>query len=266
MGNCAPQFHELHHPEYSQFENQVFYPSPYDHLPQKSSLEDTPKEFMERIGQFTIQVPQPESSMEDTLKAFMHLTCQSFSDVKNATMANTSAIESLEGQLDCLVAELKKMEEEELQSQLMVERHYMIDKDDSSNPHHEHVQATTTLGSEEIVEEIVNEPSLEDPLEESFAHLEFDLDLDMIHEQAETLLDSTPEVRLENGEATEISFPNISSLAIEEEVKDEHLLSFEHLEQIELPSTPNLSNDKEVSTEGPSFINIFLETLHKPQG
>jgi len=142
----------------------------------------------------------------------------------------------------------------------------MIDEDDSSNPHHEHVQATTTLGSEEIVEEIVNEPSLEDPLEESFAHLEFDLDLDMIHEQAETLLDSTPEVRLENGEATEISFPNISSLATEEEVKDEHLLSFEHLEQIELPSTPNLSNDKEVSTEGPSFINIFLETLHKPQG
>jgi hypothetical protein len=86
------------------------------------------------------------------------------------------------------------MEEEELQSQLMAESHYMIDEDDSSNLHHEHVQATTTLGSEEAVEEIVNESSLEDPLEESFAQFEFDLDLERIPEQAEALLDSTPEI------------------------------------------------------------------------
>jgi hypothetical protein len=33
MGNCAPQFYELHHPEYPQFENQVFHPSSYDLLP-----------------------------------------------------------------------------------------------------------------------------------------------------------------------------------------------------------------------------------------
>jgi len=88
----------------------------------------------------------------------------------------------LEGQLDRLVDELNRMEEEELHSQLIAERHYMINDDDSSNHHHEHLQATTTLGSEEVVEEIVNEPSLEDPLEKSFAHLEFDMDLDMIHE------------------------------------------------------------------------------------
>jgi hypothetical protein len=36
-----------------------------------------------------------------------------------------------------------------------------------------------------------SEPSIEDPLEECFAQFEFDLDLDMIHEQAEVLLDST---------------------------------------------------------------------------
>jgi hypothetical protein len=227
--NCVPQFHELHHPEYSQFGNQVLHPSSYDPLPQKSLLEDTLKEFMEITGQSTIQVRQPESSLEDTLKAFMHLTGQFFSNVKNATMANTLAIESLEGQLDRLVAELNRMEEEELQSQLMVERHYMIDDDDFNNPHHKHVQATTTLGSEEVVEEIVNEPSSQDPLEESFAHLEFDLDLDMIHEQAEALLDSTPEIRPENGETTKISFPNTSSSAAVEEEKDEHLESFEHL-------------------------------------
>jgi hypothetical protein len=146
----------------------------------------------------------------------------------------------------------------------MVERHNMIDEDDSSNPHHEHVQATTILGSEEVVEEIVNGPSLEDSLEESFAYLEFDLDLDMIHEQAEALLDSTPEIRPDNGETAEISFPNTSSSAAEEEEKDEHLESFEHLEQIESPPIPNFPNGKEVSTEAHSFITIPLETLHEP--
>jgi hypothetical protein len=126
-----------------------------------------------------------QSSLEDTLKAFMQIIGQ--------------AIERLVGQFDRLVTELNRMEKEEFQSQLMVERYYMIDENESSNPHHEHAHATTTISSEEVVEEIVNEPSLEDPLEESFAHLEFDLDLDMIHEQAEALLDSTPENDLTMG-------------------------------------------------------------------
>jgi hypothetical protein len=41
----------------------------------------------------------------------------------------------------------------------------------------------------------------------------------MIPKQAEALLDSTPEIRLENGETTEISFSNTSSSAAEEEEK-----------------------------------------------
>jgi hypothetical protein len=264
MRNCAPQFHELHHTEYPQFETQVLHPSPYDHFPQQSSLEDTLKEFMERTGQSTIQVPQPESSLEDTLKAFMHLIGQSISDVKNATMANTPAIESLEGQLDRLVAKLNKMEGEELQSQLMAERHYMIDEDDSSNPHHEHVQAITIHGSEKVVDEIVNEPSLEDPLEECFAQFKFDLDLYRIPVQSEALLDSTPKIRPKHGETIEISFSNTTSSAAEEEKKEEHLKSVEHLEQIKPPSTPNLFNDKDVSIEAHSFITISLETLYEP--
>jgi hypothetical protein len=176
MRNCAPQFQELHHPEYLQFENQVLNPSSYDPLPQKS-LEDTLKEFMEITGQSTIQVLQPESSLEDTLKEFMETTSQTIQELKNvtmvdssaireiedATMANTSAIQRLEGQLNHLVAELNRMEEEELQDQLMANGHYMIDEDDSNNLHYEHVQATTTLGSEVVFEKIVNEPSLEDP-------------------------------------------------------------------------------------------------------
>jgi uncharacterized coiled-coil protein SlyX len=160
MRNYAPQYHELHHLEYSQFENQVFHPSPYDSLPQISSLEDTLKECMERlgqstiqvsqpelsledtlnecmerIGQSTIQVPQQESSLEDTFKAFIHLNSQTTQELKNitmidslaiqeindATMANTSAIERLKGQLDRLVVKFNGMDEDELQSQLMAD-------------------------------------------------------------------------------------------------------------------------------------------------
>jgi hypothetical protein len=107
----------------------------------------------------------------------------------------------------------------------------MIDEDCPSDPHHEYVQATTTFESEEVVEEIFYKPSLEDPLEESFAQFEFDLDLDMVHEQAKALLDPTPEMRTENGEE-------------------------ENEEQIEPPPILNWSNDTEVSTETHSFIII----------
>jgi hypothetical protein len=48
-------------------------------------------------------------------------------------------------------AEVIRIEEEELQGQVMVEGHYMIDDDDLTNLHHEHVQATATFESEEIV-------------------------------------------------------------------------------------------------------------------
>ena len=71
----------------------------------------------------------------------------------------------MEGQIDHLVAEFNRIEEEELlQSQKMAIGQYMIDEDDTSNSDHEHVQATTTLGNEEIVDDIVKEHSLEDPL------------------------------------------------------------------------------------------------------
>jgi hypothetical protein len=87
---------------------------------------------------------------------------------------------------------------------------------------------------------IFREPSLEDPLEESFAQFEFDLDLDMIYEQAKALLDPTPKMWTENGEE-------------------------ENQEQIEPPPISNWSNDKEVSTEAHFFITIPLETQHEPQ-
>ena len=83
------------------------------------------------------------------------------------------------------------------------------------------------------------EPSLNDPLEESFAQFEFDLDLDMVYEQAKALLDPTSEMRIGNGEE-------------------------ENEEQIEPSPISNWSNDKEVNTEAHSFVTIPLETYHKP--
>jgi hypothetical protein len=56
------------------------------------------------------------------------------------------------------------------------------------------------------------------PFEESDAQIEFNLDL--VPEKEEALLDSTLETRPENGETTEISFPNTSSSAAEFEEKE----------------------------------------------
>ena len=77
-------------------------------------------------------------------------------------------------------------EEEELQSQEMARGQYMIDEDASNNSYHEHVQAATTPGNEEIDKEIFCEPSLEDPLEERFNQFGGDLDLDKLLYHVET--------------------------------------------------------------------------------
>jgi hypothetical protein len=97
----------------------------------------------------------------------------------------------------------------------------MIDEDGLINSYHEHVQATT-FGCLEVVKETVNEPSLEDPLEACLAQFGDDLDLDKLLEQADSILDPTPEVQTENWETTKISFPNSSSLATEPFIVDNH--------------------------------------------
>jgi hypothetical protein len=62
----------------------------------------------------------------------------------------------------------------------------MTDEDDIINPHHDHVQATTTRGSEEIVDETISKLSLEDPEVECFTQDEGDLNLDKLLYHAET--------------------------------------------------------------------------------
>ena len=142
----------------------------------------------------------------------------------------------------------------------------MNDEDGPNNSYHEHVQATT-FGSEEVVKEIVNEPSLEDPLEACLAQFGDDLDLDKLLKHADAILDPTPKVQTENGETTKISFPNSFSLAVEPFIVDnyEEEEKEEQVEHIEPPTTPSLSNDKEMSTEAHSFITCPLETFHEPQ-
>jgi uncharacterized coiled-coil protein SlyX len=198
MGNYAPQFQELHHSEYPQFDDQSSHPSSRNY-PTSSS----------------------QSTLEDSLKAFMQFTSQTINEMKNATLENTRAIARIKGQLEYLAAEVTRIKEEELQGQVMAEGHYMIDEDDSNNLHHEHVQAAATIGSEVVFKETVNEPSLKFPLGESCDQFEFDLDL--VPEQDEALLDSPPEIRPENEETTKISFPNTSSSAAGEEEKGECL-------------------------------------------
>jgi hypothetical protein len=89
----------------------------------------------------------------------MQSTDKSMQEMKNATMSNSrdtqelnQAMSKLEGQVGHLVVELNRIEEEKLHSQLMTERLYMIDGDDSENSYHEHAQVTTTLESEEVVD------------------------------------------------------------------------------------------------------------------
>ena len=149
---------------------------------------------------------------------------------------------------------------------------YMIVEDASSNSYHEHVQATTTPGNEEIVEEIFCEPSLEDPLEEHFDQFGGGLDLEGFLGQAkifneQSLEYPTLEVQTEKGETTKISFPNSYSLPAKPFILDNHEEEEkeEQVEKIEPPQNSNLSNEKEVSTEAHSLVTIPLETQHEPQ-
>jgi hypothetical protein len=95
--------------------------------------------------------------LEDTLKVFIELTGRAISDMKNATMENTQMIARIEGQMEYLVAEVTRIEEEELQNQLMAQGHYMIDEDDASHSDHEHTPVITILESEETVDSIGGE-------------------------------------------------------------------------------------------------------------
>jgi hypothetical protein len=107
------------------------------------------------------------------MKALMQSTDKFMQRIDQAVQSNTRDIQELkgsvariEGQISHLVTELNRIEEEELQSQLMIERHYMSDEDDSEIFYHEHTQVTTTLDEDVIVdnneEQVENIEQIED--------------------------------------------------------------------------------------------------------
>jgi hypothetical protein len=149
--NYAPQVDELHHLDYPQFDNQFSSHPSYDYPLEQSSLEETLKEFMKLIGQPTIPASH-ELSLEETLEEFRKTVNQPCQEIIYAIVANTKAVARLEGQFGHLITEFNRIEEDELQSQEMAIGQYMIDEDCPSDPHHEHVQATTTLVSEETTD------------------------------------------------------------------------------------------------------------------
>jgi hypothetical protein len=119
LENFAPQVDELHFPEYPQFDNHFSSHSSYDYPPEKSSLEDTLKEFMELVGQLTISASH-EPSLEDILETFRKTINQPCQKIIDATMTNTEEVARLEGQFGHLVVEFNLVEEEEFQSHEMV--------------------------------------------------------------------------------------------------------------------------------------------------
>jgi outer membrane biosynthesis protein TonB len=176
------------------------------------------------------------------LKSVTMSNNQAMQELKTASISDNENIQNLakiEGHIDYLVVEFNRMEEEELQSQLMAEGHYMIDEDDASHSCHEHVPDTTILESKEIVdnnEEEEKEEQIVDNIEEQE---EKDEQIQHIEEQEEK------EEQIEHRDQIEQ----------EEQV--------EHKEKIEPPADTSLSNEKEVSTEAYSFIIAPLETHHE---
>jgi len=90
-----------------------------------------------------------QSTLEDTLKAFMQLTSQSINAVKNATMVNTQAISKIETQIGQIASLLGEREKGKLPSQPVPNPKLQVHGGSSSNAVHgqEHVQAVVTLSS-----------------------------------------------------------------------------------------------------------------------
>jgi hypothetical protein len=83
----------------------------------------------------------PQSTLEDTLKAFIQLTGQSINDVKNATMVNTQAIAKMETQIGQIASHLGEREKGKLPSQPVPNPKLQFHEGSSSNAVHgqEHV-------------------------------------------------------------------------------------------------------------------------------
>jgi hypothetical protein len=254
-GNYTPQVDELHHPEYPQFDNHVSSHSSYDYPPEKSSLEDTLKEFMELVGQSTIPASH-EPSLEDTLETFRKTINQPCHGVIDATVANTEAIVRLEGQFGHLVAEFNKMEEEEFQGNEMAHlpQKSLVQHFPTAHVDDFEGRANQLMAARDAHTQLSHTHTLHQSCEYCYhpSH-QFD-DCPFINHYM-------TEINKSAHEHTQIT----TTLVSEERALDMEEEKEEQLEKIEPPPILILANDKEVSTEAHSFVTIPLETYHSPQ-
>uniref|UniRef100_A0A2N9FDC3 Uncharacterized protein n=1 Tax=Fagus sylvatica TaxID=28930 RepID=A0A2N9FDC3_FAGSY len=124
----------------------------------------TPSHIPQSTPQF-VAPQQQQTSLEDSLKAFMQLTGQSIVDIKNSTHLNTQAIVKLENQMGQLAKQMTKKEKGKFPSQPIPnpKGQFVIGNSSSSTQEQEHVQSVVTLRSGRLVNNQVS-MSVEDDL------------------------------------------------------------------------------------------------------
>jgi hypothetical protein len=159
-GMYAPQGHELHHQSYSQFHDQSYY-SQYQETPQQQYEAASPPQydsnFDERILNLLGEITGKLGEMDGKLDKLN----DKFGEMTQTINSHSQSIASLEAQAE-LIADILDREEEELQGQPVANpnEHYMVYE--STYPE----QAITTLRSEEVVENHMEERKEEKKEEE----------------------------------------------------------------------------------------------------
>ncbi|KAG5557426.1 hypothetical protein RHGRI_007614 [Rhododendron griersonianum] len=185
---------------------------------------------------FQSVAPQQQSSLEDTLKAFMaemksttHLNTQSIAEINHF---QTQAISKLENQLEQLANRMREIEEEDIYNESVANPNwqYVTPSTLDFPDEQEHVESILTFESKEQLDEqlsipvennpleleskniflgqgTLTQPNSEDPLKTCLAHFSCDIDIDESIEQVNSLLDSTPIMSIEKWQAKEIYVP-----------------------------------------------------------
>jgi len=197
-GNYAPQYHELYHTKYPQFDHQSSNPSSYNYPAQELSFEDTVKAFIQ-VSSKNIQglnhtIQELKTATLRDSQNIQELT----NEIRDSNQFTHQAIVKMEGEIDYLVAEFNRIEEEELQSQLRAQDHYMIDEDDATHSCHDHIHGTTITESKEILDN--NEEEKEEQAEhkeEQIKQVEQDEHKEKIEPPTDTSLSNGKEVSTE---------------------------------------------------------------------
>jgi hypothetical protein len=137
---------------------------------------------------------------------------------------------------------------------------------DISRQPFDYERARSAYAIEEIVEKTVNEPIVEDQLGTCLTTFGGDMDLETLLEQADTLLDLTPETETDIGETTETSSPDPSPSAVEPAKRElkplPDTLKYKYLDLFE--SLPVIIAADLNETQEQKLLNVLKE--HKAIG